>query len=107
MQVLIDKGLDDFFRKKILVMDNMIRDADLLGNAAGVLRVLEGTAGVQKIFPYDVIFVQTHRAAYAFIAARRHDLSRHAAVNAAAHGNQSFHEFRLPFSEFEFTDTIS
>ena len=87
----------DFLRKQVLIVDDMVRDADLLGNAAGVLRVLEGAAGVQKILTYNVIFIQTHRAAYAFVAARRHDLSRHAAVDAAAHCNQSFHGFRYPF----------
>ena len=97
VQVLIDKRFDDFLRKQVLIVDDMVRDADLLGNAAGVLRVLEGAAGVQKILTYNVIFIQTHRAAYAFVAARRHDLSRHAAVDAAAHCNQSFHGFRYPF----------
>ena len=87
VQVLIDKRLDDFLCKQVLIMDDMVRDADLLGNAAGILRVLEGAAGVQKIFTYNVIFIQAHRAADAIEAARRHDLSRHAAVNAAAHGN--------------------
>ena len=88
VKILIDKRLDDFLCKKILIVDDMIRDADLLGDAAGVLRVLKGTAGVQKVLAYNIILVQTHRAADTLVAARRHDLSRHAAVNAAAHGNQ-------------------
>ena len=64
VKILIDKRLDDFLCKKILIVDDMIRDADLLGDAAGVLRVLKGAAGVQKILAYNIILVQTRRRSW-------------------------------------------
>ena len=87
VQILVDKRLDDFLRKEVLIMDDVVRNADFLSNAAGILRILEGAAGIQQVLAYNIIFIEAHRAANALIAARRHDLSRYAAVNAAAHGD--------------------
>ena len=90
--ILTYKGLDNTLPEFILIVKNMIRYADSLTNTSGVLCVFERTACVEHIKPDRIIFIQAHCAADTVITRVFHKQSGDSRVNAAAHGNKSFHQ---------------
>ena len=96
VKVFVDEGLDHFLPEQVLIVHDMVGNPDLLCHAAGVLRILERTAGIHQIHSHNIVFIQPHCAAHTIISLARHHPGSNAAVHAAAHRDQCSH-LLIPF----------
>ena len=85
------KLLNHLLPKLRLKVENIKRDAELIGDGARVLDVVQRAAGLRAGKSCVLVGVQLHHAAGAGIPGIDHQLSGNAAVHAAAHGDQCLH----------------
>jgi len=59
VQVLVDEGTDDVRLEALLLIDDVVRDAELLGYGAGVVDVVEGAAAPLDGFGHSFVTGET------------------------------------------------
>ena len=87
--VLIGRGKarHDLLTKRILIIKDIVRHAQRIGHAAGILHIVERAAGVAARHAGVLIFIQLHGHAHAVVTRLLHQVCRHARIHAAAHGD--------------------
>ena len=86
--VAADKFLDDLPLKIVLEVEHVVGNPQTSGHAAGILHVVQTTAGVPLFQTDHIIVVQPHGRADALVACAKHQQRRHGAVHAAGHADQ-------------------
>ena len=83
-----DKIRNDVFAEFGGVIQHRKGHPQPLRNSGGVLDIPGGTAGLQTVRTRFLVLIQAHRGAHAAVACLLHQVSRHRAVHATAHGDQ-------------------
>ena len=86
--VAADKFLDDLPLKIVLEIEHVVGNSQTSGYAAGVLHVVQTTAGVPLFQTDHIIVVQPHGRADTFVTRAEHQQRRHGAVHAPRHADQ-------------------
>ena len=81
------KARHDLLAERILVIKDIVRHAQRIGHAAGILHIVERAAGVAARHAGVLVFIQLHGHAHAVVTCLLHQVCRHARIHAAAHGD--------------------
>ena len=84
--IALGERIDHRFAKALFVIQHIMRNAQNIADAAGVIDILAGTAGAGAVDGSAVI-VELQRDAQNVIALPFQDAGHHGTVNAAGHGN--------------------
>ncbi len=85
-RVAVGEIVDHRFAEAVLVIQHVMRDADPLGDIAGIVDVLAGAAGALAMGGRAMI-VELQRDADDVVAFRLQQRSRHRGIDAARHGD--------------------
>ena len=98
------KARHDLLAERILIVKDIVRHAQRVGHAAGILHIVERTAGVAARHAGILVFIQLHGHAHAVVTRLLHQVRRHARIHTAAHGDHRLRAaalFRLhPYTSF-------
>ena len=86
--VAADKFPDDLPLEIVLEVEHVVGNSQTSGYAAGVLHVVQTTAGVSFFQTDHIIVVQPHGRADALVTRAEHQQRRHGAVHAPRHADQ-------------------
>ena len=96
VDIALGEAVDHRFLEAALVVEHVMRNADALGHAAGVVDVLAGAAGALAVGRGAVV-VELQRHADDVIALGLEQRGRHRGIDAAGHGDDDTGVLRAAF----------